>query len=162
MKQFENNSSETLIKCKKQNPLFLSLNIDYFNVCLFLYSWIGETQCSSRVNKTLSAQCAVWPEKKFAKCRKNYIGFYYFLCLQGGKISLIWDSKVLTPKEGFLEEALKRFYLLHNRCCIVNDDQCDQKNCQMSIKVAKQWFHYKNYRFWQLYKKAWECENGAN
>ena len=87
---------------------------------------------------------------------------HWFLLLfmpPSGKISPIWYSKVLMTEEGFLEEALKRYYLLHNRCCIVDDDQCDQKNCQMSIKSFQKWFHYKNYRFRQLYKnclRMWE------
>ena len=28
------------------------------------------------------------------------------------------------------------------------------KNRQMSIKVPQKWFHYKNYRFWHLYKSS--------
>ena len=43
--------------------------------------------------------------------------------------------------------------------CWPNHDQCDQKKCQMSIKVAQKWFHYKNDSFWHLFKnclRMWE------
>ena len=115
------------------------------------------------LNQSISMACTAFkrPTKSLGMCGLFILGLgFYFMLLSNyvaTTTNLLTSFLLSSCCQEKIQFKIMMPTLSHPQ--IVPLSVWPEKNCRMSIKVAQNWFHQKNDRFWHFYKKflrIWE------